>query len=308
MSDLAVRHWLLGLIAAFYTSGKTREAREVACFAADHGIWVRPDQRPLYFVPGLIAKPVHDASTFAIARYFDQSGSTIRDEVLSGGGQAGDGLLPMEEALVDRGTWNVLSFYEDGVRNADACARFPRTAKLIDTAPVDLSRAGVVALSWLSPGTHILPHCGLTNARLRLHYPLSVDDGAQMRVGDSMIRWELGRTVVFDDSFEHEIWHDGKKPRLVLLADFFHPELSEAEGNRLAATFYADANLKISKFLRGAGLRSLSIGGMEFFNVEFEGEQNKRIRRLMASIGAEAVRVSEDGKIAIDRFNRPIDE
>ena len=32
--------------------------------------------------------------------------------------------------------------------------------------------------------------------------------------------------MVFDDSFEHEVWHDGDSPRLVLIADIWHPELS----------------------------------------------------------------------------------
>src|SRR5262249_51865997 len=156
-----------------------------------------------------------------------------------------------------------------------ACERFPRTAKLIDEAPTDLTRPGVVTLSWLAPGTHLLPHCGLTNARLRLHYPLSVDEGARMRVGNTTLCWELGRSLVFDDSFEHEVWHDGGRPRLILLADFFHPGLSASDASRFAATFNADANLKVSRFLRGAGLRSLSIDEAGNFGVEFEAEQDK---------------------------------
>lgn len=300
MSELAIRHWLLGLIGAFYASGKAAEAYAIARFATDKGFWSHYDQRPLHFIPGLVSQPIHEASAFAVARYFDQRGPIIRDEVLTAVGENGHGLLPVEEPLVDRGDWSVLPFYEDGVRNGDTCARFPRTAKVIDEAPTDLSRAGVVALSRLSPGTHILPHCGLTNARLRLHYPLSVDGGARMRVGDTTFSWELGRSVVFDDSFEHEVWHDGARPRLVLIADFFHPGLSAADADRLSAGFNADTNLKIDRFLRGAGLRTLSISKAGHFGVEFEAEQDKRICRLMAAIGAGIVRIAEDGQIAAD--------
>ena len=31
--------------------------------------------------------------------------------------------------------------------------------------------------------------------------------------------------MVFDDSFEHEVWHDGRDPRVVLIMDFWHPDL-----------------------------------------------------------------------------------
>ena len=32
---------------------------------------------------------------------------------------------------------------------------------------------------------------------------------------------------MFDDSFEHEVVHHAKETRLVLLVNFFHPQLSE---------------------------------------------------------------------------------
>ena len=32
--------------------------------------------------------------------------------------------------------------------------------------------------------------------------------------------------IIFDDSFEHEVWHDGNQTRLVLIVDFWHPELT----------------------------------------------------------------------------------
>lgn len=34
---------------------------------------------------------------------------------------------------------------------------------------------------------------------------------------------------VFDDSFDHEAWHDGETTRINLIVDFWHPDLSDAE-------------------------------------------------------------------------------
>lgn len=34
---------------------------------------------------------------------------------------------------------------------------------------------------------------------------------------------------MFDDSFEHEAWHDGDETRLILIVDFWHPDLTQLE-------------------------------------------------------------------------------
>ena len=87
-------------------------------------------------------------------------------------------------------------------------------------------------LSVLLPGTHITPHCGVSNAKLRVHIGLRVprdphtagvsdsDDGgvgtgrhshasalgwSGMIVAGERIEWSEGGAVVFDDSFEHEV-------------------------------------------------------------------------------------------------------
>lgn len=42
-------------------------------------------------------------------------------------------------------------------------------------------------------------------------------------------KWREGKVMVFDDSFEHEVWHNGTALRLVLIVDVWHPDLSPAE-------------------------------------------------------------------------------
>ena len=107
---------------------------------------------------------------------------------------------------------------------------------------------GAFELSLLAPGTHIAPHCGPTNHRLRLHLALSVPsmpsaprdtsagegndagDTARgaigIRVGNETRSWRTGSVLLFDDSFEHEVWNRAGAPRLVLIVDVWHPDLS----------------------------------------------------------------------------------
>lgn len=41
--------------------------------------------------------------------------------------------------------------------------------------------------------------------------------------------WSEGELLIFDDSFEHEVWHNGTQVRLVLIVDVWHPDLTEEE-------------------------------------------------------------------------------
>ena len=50
-----------------------------------------------------------------------------------------------------------------------------------------------------------------------------------MRVGDETVQLEQDKSIIFDDSFNHEAWHEGQSTRINLIVDFWHPELSNDE-------------------------------------------------------------------------------
>lgn len=41
--------------------------------------------------------------------------------------------------------------------------------------------------------------------------------------------WREGECLLFDDSFDHEVVHQGDRERVVLLIDYWHPDLAPAE-------------------------------------------------------------------------------
>ena len=92
-----------------------------------------------------------------------------------------------------------------------------------------LTSPDCLLISLLEPGTHIAAHCGPSNARLRAHVTLRHAGGAALRVAHEERAWVEGDALVFDDSFEHEVWHNGSDPRVVLILDFWHPQLPAAE-------------------------------------------------------------------------------
>ena len=96
---------------------------------------------------------------------------------------------------------------------------------------------GKVSISVLNPGTQVRPHFGPTNARVRLHLGIDVPEGAGIKVGSRIERyilnfvylhkamkkhvgsWAEGRCIAFDDAFQHAVWHNGTRPRVVLIVD-----------------------------------------------------------------------------------------
>jgi len=127
--------------------------------------------------------------------------------------------------------WDAFFFYRHGQRYDDNCRRCPRTAAILDTLP--LARipryAPEVCFSVLTPGTHILPHRGVTNTRLVTHLPLIVPANCALNVGGELHAWQEGRCVTFDDTFEHEAWNRGDSLRVVMLLDVWNPHLAPAE-------------------------------------------------------------------------------
>jgi aspartate beta-hydroxylase len=127
--------------------------------------------------------------------------------------------------------WDAFFFYRHGVRYDDNCARCPQTAAILDALPLVHipAHAPEICFSVLTPGTHILPHRGVTNTRLVTHLPLIVPDNCAINVGGELHAWQEGRCVTFDDTFEHEAWNRSEQTRVVLIMDCWNPYLSQVE-------------------------------------------------------------------------------
>jgi len=146
--------------------------------------------------------------------------------------------------------WSALHLYKDGAAVAANIARAPRTFAAMEIVPLChcAKRTPAVMFSLLCAGTRIPAHNGMLNTRLICHLPLIVPPGCALRVGNEVREWELGKTLIFDDSIEHEAWNNSASDRVILLFDIWRPEISLEERAAISTIFAA-----IDSYGSGAG-------------------------------------------------------
>jgi len=118
--------------------------------------------------------------------------------------------------------WKTYWLCAYGRKIAENCGRCPETARLLGSIP-DMKTA---FFSILAPRKHIPEHRGPYSGVLRYHLGLIVPrqrEACRIRVGSDVAHWEEGRSVVFDDTYPHEVWNDTDEERVVLFVDFARP-------------------------------------------------------------------------------------
>jgi len=131
-------------------------------------------------------------------------------------------LSPDQQRISKADHWKTFAFYVFGHRVDDNCARCPTTAQLLDELP-DLQNAW---FSILAPRYHIPPHKGPTKAIIRCHLGLMVPQDREncwLRVDDQICHWREGECLVFDDTYDHEVFNNTDETRVVLFLDFDRP-------------------------------------------------------------------------------------
>jgi hypothetical protein len=189
-----------------------------------------PSQRPGFlFLPFLESRPWFEPHASPWVESFEREYEAIRRECLAlyAGKRGFTGYAePDGSPSFWDGEWRACYLFHSGFWFGETAAACPRTTRLLHSVP----RLDEYALfSALEPGGHIRPHCGPWNARLTYHFGIAIPEASAIQVGGTVRRWEEGKFLVFDDSFEHGSWNAGPSVRIVLMFTAWHPDLTEAE-------------------------------------------------------------------------------
>lgn len=178
--------------------GRTTEADEVHREGAAKNVFRSANQRSLYNVDHLVSRPfwtIAESGYKHLFRVLEDNWQRIRDEALSVLSEQGY-FVDEAESLRDFGDWKQFELYARGQKSTKNCEKAPFTCKLIDTFPeARFCKRGQVKFSVMHPNTHVWPHCGPTNCRLRAHLGLKVPANTQLRVADERRLVNLGWIV-----------------------------------------------------------------------------------------------------------------
>ena len=131
-------------------------------------------------------------------------------------------ISPDQKHLAKANQWKTFFFFAYGLESPENGARAPKTMQLLKAIP----GAKTAFFSILSPRMHIPAHCGPYKGVIRYHLGLIVPEPKEqcrIRVADSVAHWEEGKSMFFDDTFEHEVWNDTDGQRVVLFMDVMRP-------------------------------------------------------------------------------------
>ena len=202
--------------------------------------------------PGLRHRPFHDAADFPTVALLENEYAAIREEALAlGEADVLDYTIASapirslwrpwthfrRRALPQ--AWTVYPFWHMGVNTEEVTRRCSRTMAVIATLPrlcVDYPWGDAI-FSVQGPRSGLRPHCSVDNLRLRCHLGIRIPPGTGIRVGGETRTWTEGRCLLFEDSFEHEVWNRSDERRIVLIVDFWHPDLTPIEVRALTAGF-----------------------------------------------------------------------
>ena len=201
-----------------------------------------PRQKALVlYIPDLPDEPFMDPLLHPWASTLQRAFPAIRREamaMLARGAGFEDFVQPKPGDSIDRflgghaPAWEALFFYRHGMRYDETHALCPDTSAALES--IELFRvpgqAPEILFSVLKPGTHILPHHGICNARSVMHLPLLVPPGCALNLVDVGQRaWQEGELGLFDDTYLHEAWNRSENIRVILLMDCWNPHLTPVE-------------------------------------------------------------------------------
>lgn len=117
--------------------------------------------------------------------------------------------------------WRMFYLYAMGDVAEENAALCPATIAALQKIP-HLFQA---SFSILDPGKSIPEHDGPYFGYLRYHLGIEVptDDPPSIRIRDHVHTWKEGESVLFDDSWKHEVTNNSAQRRVVLIVDVLRP-------------------------------------------------------------------------------------
>ncbi|RNM02684.1 aspartyl/asparaginyl beta-hydroxylase domain-containing protein [Dickeya undicola] len=193
-----------------------------------------PLQKPrLLFFPGLDNGPWIDESsneaTAQVANLLTEHFHAIKEEFTAATSQLKAYSSSNLFKNLSQKDWSSISLWSRG-KFSEQIAHFPTIEKLIGKfEDLLFPWRGEVTFMRLKAGAWLPEHYDWTNAQITCHFGINIPDDCGLIVAGEERRWEEGKSIFFDHSFLHHVYNHSASDRDILLINFLHPELTDAE-------------------------------------------------------------------------------
>ena len=184
--------------------------------------------RPLFRKFSLLGNKVFfDNEDFPITKVLEDKYPIIKGEFEKMQDRLND-FAPFQEISPDQiyisndDKWKMFFLKAGKIRFERNCQEFPETMKIIESEKNLIS----AYFSVIGPRKMLMPHEGPWCGILRIHLGLQIPTegkGCTLVVNQQEYRWEEGKAVVFDDTYEHIAVNMTDRNRIVLFLDYMRP-------------------------------------------------------------------------------------
>lgn len=173
--------------------------------------------------------PVHSKHDFPWVDFLEKNSGKIKREFRQFVSRISQDVLPNlqdiskeQEFITNDNNWKILPLVFYNEINKATISHMPHTYSVINAIP------GIATcfFSILSPRKHIPLHKGPYAGVLRCHLGLTVPKDSQncwISVGGNKLHWQEGEAIIFDDTYDHEVYNNTDEERIVLFIDFLRP-------------------------------------------------------------------------------------
>ena len=119
--------------------------------------------------------------------------------------------------------WSSVNLLSLGLAKPKNQASFPETTRITAQIP----NLASVFVKLLEAGASLPAHNGDSNCMYRCHLGLAVPDGVErcgIEVGGERAGWTEGDVLVFNDAYEHSVYNETQRDRIILICDVVKPE------------------------------------------------------------------------------------
>jgi hypothetical protein len=232
------------------TKALTYESDKKTLAAGEAVRWLHWDQTPQIWVPGLRSQPIWPRETWGdlpICKRLEDNFETIKEETQRAlnNDPADSGFEDAYRFLYEKGEWSQILLYNGREFTRECEGVMPKTCALLKQwlpskpgLPYTSDQNEQVLVLKMKKGTNVELHSGPANNILNIHIGISGLEGARLTVAGEDYKWEEGKVIAWDGSYDHKIdcLECVDDQRVIMMVRYMHPDMTPEHYKGIAKT------------------------------------------------------------------------